>query len=722
MKVKDMPLTVNMVIKYENTNEIERVLWIDYFNTYAYLIRIDKDTCKPILRKVDEIIDGLNNNYIKVVKEDSNIKIVNEDEIPEKYKGVRDKSWSVINYIYKEPEIFDSSKRRKLIIEGSKKFNLSERAIYRYLFRYWQGGLCKNSLLPKYYKCGGKGKEKKSSLTKMGRPTKYGENIGINVDEDIKKIFKIAIEKYYYNNKLNSITTTYELMKKEFFIEDFKIENGIKIPVLKDNTHIPTIGQFRYWFQKERNIKKEISSRKSLKKYQLQNRPLLGESTSEAYGPGLFQIDATVGDLYLVSRFNRSWIIGRPIIYVCIDVFSRAIVGIYIGLEGPSWAGAMMALANSAMDKVKFCKEYGMDISENQWPMHYIPESIVADRGEFEGKVAEGLINGLHVKIKNTPSFRADWKGIVEQYFRTTNIKIKPFLPGFINEDFRERGGKDYRLDAKLDLYQFTQIIIKCVLYHNNSHIIKNYDRDKVMIEDNVECIPINLWNWGIKNRSGMLRSYPEEIVKLNLLPIENATVTAKGIKYKGMYYSCELAIKERWFETARNNGSWRLLICYDTRNMNSIYIKNEDNRSYEKCFLLDYQEKYKDKTLEEISHLHYMEKLNEKKLENETSQSKIDLITEIESIVNEANKLKSDGKKESKRSRLKGIKVNRSVEKEINRGREAFSLGNKEEIQESKVVSINNPEINKADDSSNDLINIDLFRKKQKERLDGRE
>ncbi len=165
-----------------------------------------------------------------------------------------------------------------------------------------------------------------------------------------------------------------------------------------------------------------------------------------------------------------------------------------------------------------------------------------------------------------------------------------------------------------------------------------------------------------------MLRTYSEEIVKLNIMPTDNATVTAKGIKYKGMYYSCEVAIKERWFETARNGGSWRVIISFDSRNMNSIYIKDEGNRSFERCFLLEYQEKFKDRTLEEINHLYCMEKSNEKKLENETSQSKIDLMCEIEAIVSEANNLKKNENKKSKRSRLNGIKFNRSLEKEINR------------------------------------------------------
>ncbi len=114
--------------------------------------------------------------------------------------------------------------------------------------------------------------------------------------------------------------------------------------------------------------------------------------------------------------------------------------------------------------------------------------------------------------------------------------------------DGRERGGdKDYRIKAKLDIYQFTQILIKCVLYHNNHYHLDYYKRDEDMIEDNVQCIPIELWNWGgIANRGGgTLRTVPEDVIKLALMPADTATVTPKGIRYKDMYYASKTMLKK---------------------------------------------------------------------------------------------------------------------------------------------------------------------------------
>lgn len=46
------------------------------------------------------------------------------------------------------------------------------------------------------------------------------------------------------------------------------------------------------------------------------------------------------------------------------------IVGFYVGLEGPSWNTAMMALNYTFREKVGLCKEYGVDISHEQWPCY----------------------------------------------------------------------------------------------------------------------------------------------------------------------------------------------------------------------------------------------------------------------------------------------------------------------------------------------------------------
>lgn len=712
-----------IVFKREDGAEVpERILWFD--EIIAFTIDLFDKKALPRMWKMKDLMEELENKTAIKSSHDPFFSAVDESKLSSKKKELREKAWELISKIAgpdKEPDIYFERGRGQIIKELQDQ-KISHTYVYKQLRKFWQRGKVKNALLPDYQDSGGKGKSKTLGEKKIGRPRKDRHVIGdgVNVDEETLKIFRTAIKKYDLNEKEMPLTTVYELMIKDFYTEDYQFEGREKKIISIPSEERPTIRQFKYWLQKETNIVDRTVKRKGRRKFDLQHRAVLGSSTKEVFGPGSrFHIDATVGDVYLVSRFNKNWIIGRPVIYAVIDVFSRMIAGIYVGLEGPSWIGMMMALLNTGSDKVKFCKEYGIHIQPEEWECQHLPEVLLGDHGEAESTMIDTLMNNFHVKVEHPPAFRADWKGIVEQHFRTTNLKVKPFLPGFIDKDFRVRGGKDYRLDAKLNIYQFTQIIIKCALYHNNYHWLKHYEPDVTMIKAEVPLYPRELWNWGMKRRMGALRWYPEDILKLNLMPTGKATVTYRGIKFKNMYYGCDLALKEMWFEKARN-GTWKVDISYDPRNMNFIYIPSEDGMSFEPCDLLESQDRYLDKTSDEIEYLLGHEEL-EKKLAAETTslQGKIDLITEIENIVNEAEAewKESHDPTLSKQERINGIRPNREIDKMANQKTEAFELGKKESQPEEnsskpKVVPIRE----ELDEDDEFLDDIDLLLKKQEE------
>jgi len=649
-------------------------------------------------------------------------RVVGEKDIPNKDKDIRNKAYKTIEFVLNympEPDIYYPDRRVVTIKDASKALLVSESSIKRYLKKYWKNGKCKNALLPDYYMCG-KSQGRKIGSKKLGRPKKYADIVGegINVDDEMKRVFRLAIDKYYYTKKKNTLKTVYNLMIRNYFSEDFKIEQGVKIPLIKPTYQIPSMQQFRYWFNNERNYKVEISYRDGYKNFLLNHRAILGNSTYECSSPGIYQIDCTSADIFLVSRYNRSWVIGRPTVYYMIDVFSRVITSVYVGLESGSWIGMAMAIANSVTDKVEFCKEYGIDISQEQWPTHHLPLVILGDRGELEGTNISRFINSFNVKIENSSSYRGDMKSIIERYFRTTHQIIKPILPGSIDSSFHERGAKDYRLDSKLDLYQFTQVILHMVIQHNMKEVLVNYKRDEDMIKENVRPVPIELWNWGIKNRSGALRIVNEDILKLSLMPEDTAYVGANGVSFKTLLYFSDTTVKNKWFEKARNEGGWRIIVSYDPRNLNHIYLKNQEGKSFEKLSLLEHQERYFNKTLDEILYLIQKEKLDRELVENDKLQDATDLMTKIENIVNQAvietKKHRDNGI--SNKKIIEDINLNRKIEKRINRQNEAFFLGKE---AEKEVINEN---YNKS--SSNDDIvlenDIAMLKEKQRGRMNG--
>jgi hypothetical protein len=669
-------ITINALIKSIADGIVYRILWFNEKDDIVYLFNMETQAIPQAVRYSDiekRIADGELQNEIY----DPYIRMSWEDEIPKKIKQARDQIWELVSdLVLSEPVIYEKDKRGKLVSEKNINSGKTSAAIYRHLKRYWFYGKSKNAFLPQFKNRGGKGKERSTSAegVKRGRPRKYDSG-GINIDADIRNKFEKAIKKYYHNRKEYTFTAAYEMMLREFFSERTKQRDGSVTMELLPADKLPTIGQFRYWYSKTYNIREKVSLRKGETAFALEYRSIIGKSDYTIIGPGSkYQIDATIGDIYLVSRFDRTCIIGRPVIYFIIDMFSRMVTGLYVGLEGPSWAGAMMALANAMTGKIKYCEAYGVEISENDWPCRHVPEAILGDRGEMEGNAVETLINTLGVRIENAPPYRGDMKGIVERKFRTINGGVTALLPGHVKPDMAKRGGKDYRLDAKLDLHQFTKIMILSVLYENNEHLLETYERDADMISDNIPPIPIKLWEWGIQNRSGLLRVCDEVTVKLCLMPTETATVSAKGIRFKGLYYLSDRAIAEHWFEKARAKGSFKVTVSYDPRNMSNIYARILGENTFDLCFLAEWEDKYLNRRLEEIVYLMEAEKQMQKKHAPAELKAKLDLNAEIENIVRDAEKMaRQTAIPASKAQRTRDIRANRGAEKNRNRVTEAF-------------------------------------------------
>ncbi len=710
-------LFVNNLIEWiseSGINRIDRLLWIDEGYEIAFLIDINEEKSLPRQVFINEIEQAIKASMAIVVNKDPLVRLVLEEQLSAKEKILRDNAWEIISPIVtQEPSIYERDRRGSLILNLIENHNvirgseskLTKRSVYKYLKRYWQRGKHINALLPDYQNSGGKGKQKIAGDVKRGRPRKYANDsdigIGINVTEETKMTFRVAISQFYHTFKKRSLVAVYEKMIQEYYSEEDLCSYDDLHGSIALHDRIPTLRQFKYWYELEygQNVEKKISTRIGKREYLQNYRPITGNSTSEVIGPGArYQVDATVGDVYLVSSYNRKWIIGRPVIYVVIDVFSRMITGVYVGLEGPSWLGMMMALANTAMDKVEYCRQYGIDLSEDEWPCYHIPDAILGDRGELISKNANVVTQNLNIKIENAAPFRPDWKGIVERRFRIINEKVKPFIPGAVDIDFNQRGGRDYRLDSKLDLDQFTQIVIQMILHHNNQHMLKDYPRTMEMIAEEVLPIPAALWKWGIVHCSGRLRTLDSDIIKLNLMPRGNATITEKGIKFKGIYYTCDRADREMWFSNARagslSRAEKKLEVSYDPRKTDYIYIPAQDGRSFTQCILIDPGSKYKGHNFYDVGYLFEEEELQRQKSANRELPQTIDLNIAIEKIVDTAIEMTNAVQDNtlSKRKRTSEIRENRSTEKEERRQEESFDLSPKEK-DSSKIASKTDPD-----------------------------
>lgn len=664
-----------------------RVLWISPDLVYGYWIRMD-DNKLPEKFEYNLLEEGLSSGRFEKKEEISSE--ISDIGISESSKKRRDELWEALqSALTHEPDIYDRKRRKELLQEPAKKLGTPYNNLYRYLVRYWKNGKTPNAFLIDRRKSG-----KKAGINgcqkKQGRPARHEGGFGKALNSDDIKNFSKAVKKYYLTQKKATLVSTYEKM----LADDYTIMNGTGQLAFLPSDQIPSIRQFRYWFQKSFDIKTVKQKRDGDTKFELTGRAITGRSDYQLMGPGAkYQIDATVGDIYLVSQFDRSDIIGRPVMYFVVDSYSRMVTGMYVGLEGPSWAGAMMAIENAASDKVAYCASYGVEITEAEWPCRHIPTAILGDRGEMESRLADNLVQMLGIRIENAPPYRADLKGIIEQHFRTINTNALPFLPGKVLPDMSERGGHDYRLDAKLDIRQFTEIIIRCVLYYNNSHSMEYFEKNEQMMQMGVDAVPLELWNFGIRYCSGCLKTVPKDTLRLALMPMDKASVTERGIRFKGMYYSCEEAFKGLWFEKARAKGTYRVKIYYDPRDMGAILVENPTGTEMILCELVEWETKYAGKQFDEVWYEQEKEKLRNKELKAKELEAKINLGKQIESIVDSAGQKSGADNAASKAERIRNIRANRKNEKEEIRKKEAFTR-RKARQDEKKEQPAKEPEI----------------------------
>jgi hypothetical protein len=673
-----MYLSINMLIEWliqDADPLVERLLWSNAPGTLVVTIDINLKNLKalPRLRTRDEIEVAYASGVIRILEADPFVKLQRpENTISDSQRKRRDEAWKIIEPLVNDMKtgrldvsgkIFDPDIRGPLTAAYGKRKPL----VYKYLRRFWQAGQMKNALLPYFSDCGGKGREREKYESKPGRPGPLAQvsekPIGVVIDATKREYLRRGIKIFYLGGKEKTLPGAYHRTMETYFNRGYELHGKVLVPLLPPAEELPTPRQFTYqYYEYLRDPTQLLTAHDGERGFNLHHRAILGDSTQMAHGPGfLVQGDATIADIYLVSKRDRSRIIGRPVIYVIIDVFSRLIVGLSVSLEGPSWSGMMLALENMVMDKVTFCLQYDVEITEDEWPSRHLPEAILGDRGELEGYNADNLVNAFNMRVQNTAPYRCDWKAIVEQNFRLMNDQVIHWSPGAVYHP-RDRGQKDYRLDACLDLDQFRQTMILCVLRHNNHHRMKWYKLDEFAVADHVEKYPIDLWRWGIQNRSGHLQTRDIDVVRVNLLPHGEASVTERGICFKGVWYTCERAIREQWYVRARQWGRWKEPVVYDPRMTDIIYLLRDPAQKPEPCFMLDRDKPfYEGYDWQDVEDFFALEKQAEEASRTRELRTEAEFHAQAEYIMQEAEAMTKeavDGL--SKSARTKNIRGNR--------------------------------------------------------------
>jgi len=557
--------------------------------------------------------------------------------------------------------IYSPSNRHQLIQLRATELCCSPQTLMKHLRLYWEKGQTLTALAGNFMNCG---KATGSvSNRRRGRKPQYLTHDSFLITDQDKKHMETMIRRHYLKADHISAAATHQRLREKFY--SYADGNGERF--LLPAGQYPSLRQFRYFLRSHFSIEERLRARLSDREFELNHRARLGSSMDDCLGIGhIYEIDATIADVYLVARRSRSTIIGKPTLYLVYDKFSRLVVGFYIGLEHPSWPAAMLAISSIAEDKESLCARHGIPYDPRDWPAHgAFPQAFMADRGEMLSKNSSLLAENLQITVKNAAAFRGDRKGTVECGFKLIQRSMADAVPGYEPpENAMKRRGRQYDQDACLNLEEFTANVLAIIISHNRS-VMKGYPATAEMLCQGVRTTPIEIWNHNLAHRAGSLTRFPESLVRRSLLPRGKATVTRNGIKFKDCYYSCSEAIEQGWFVKA-GQREYRIDVSYDLRLTDSIYLHSDQfPGNYLEATLTSRSLDYKGLSFEEVAAYEYRRRVAKEAAIDHNANEKFAAHQIADPICENAHKeMKRVVKGKSRKARRADVANERTIER----------------------------------------------------------
>jgi putative transposase len=228
------------------------------------------------------------------------------------------------------------------------------------------------------------------------------------------------------------------------------------------------------------------------------------------------EIDHTTLDLIVVDDRTNA-VCGRPTVTVCVDDYTRMILGFYIGFKGPSYYAVAQCLKQCIRPKADLRDRYPN--IDHDWPSFGVMRNLVCDNGlEFHGTSLEKGCLSLNINITHAPR-RTPWaKGKVERVIGSLNRAVAHIAPGTTFSNTQEKGDYDSTKHATVTLSALRAAITKWVVdvYHQQEHRM-------------LETTPAAMWTSSIRPED--IRHDTEDID----LDVALARSTAKRLTHKGV-------------------------------------------------------------------------------------------------------------------------------------------------------------------------------------------
>jgi CRISPR/Cas system CSM-associated protein Csm2 small subunit len=492
---------------------------------------------------------------------------------------------NVTDIVSKNPSILHNSRTlASTIKEVSKSTGLSRKTIERWICEWLKSGrnpaaiVRKFLVINRYNSTKAQASGKKRGV-KGKRPEFNSEAPTYEVTLKIKQAWDQSVvkrKKKWSDAYFDMLIDQYRIPPEAFSLEG---KGYFLDSELIKKYRAPTWAQTRYRFRQYKKAQLNRSSEPT--------RGNRGKATDDVFGPGFFEIDATNFQIQLVSRLTKSKLVGRPIVYLIVDIFSGAIVGYTVTLENASWASAALALYNCFSSKENVFKRLNLPYTAEDWPCQELPNMLRADRAELVSNMGQEFpLSGIRVEI--TPAMVPEAKGTVEG----KHAELKKPQPGRFNlpgryDKIRKRRAPDGKNAAALDIFEFEQILVEIIMDINREPVAVKRIPPDALPAGAKAVSRIGFYKWGLEHRTGFTRTKGPNFVHEHLLTRAKGSLTPQGIHIKGEIFNCD-RLRELGFLTAAIDNEIKLIVSYTPLLASEIYFYDQQSNSWEPAYNTD--------------------------------------------------------------------------------------------------------------------------------------
>ena len=542
-----------------------------------------------------------------------------------------------------------------LVDEAVTNTSVSKPLVYKLFSTLCRFGFVKSSLRPRRDRCGAKG---------VARPCDPGGRQKAGAKTTKQRVARacgqiIPPEQPGMSNQWRALIMTADkqiatpkpamparikLILASAFVKKYR-QNGNTLIAVD-----PALGEYPNKHQVRRVLETEVSKLqrlldKTTKGHFVRNkRGLIGKSWQGVAGPGhTWAIDSTIGDIYLRSSVNRAWIIGRPIVYIIVDVWSTAIVGFYVCLTGPSWDTAKVSLFSAAAPQDLLGELWGYQPMLSLSPSPTMCAALMCDRGEYLSKAASITGAKLIPCLSYAPPYRPDLKGLVEVLHRIEKDRQYLFVPGAIDMRRAEFELRKFNPnEAVLTVREYTQYLYTIFTEYNLT-AERSKRVDAHMKAADVFPSPAGLWRWGHEMGIGVRRNIPLSELITTLLPAANGRVTREGVMFAGKQYGSDIVNEQQWTAYARNFGGWDIGANHFPGSVSKIWVPNPSENGLLDLKISDYSTASPELTFDEVADAFMFAKLSNAKTQHAKTLHALQSLRTVEEIVSNAKILTAE-------------------------------------------------------------------------------